>query len=210
MGLFNLENKMIEGINKAIDCVWLSILWLVCSLPIITLGAANTALYYSIHKSIRNDRGYATTSFFSAFKRNFKQCTIIWCVMLLLYVLLGFDYSLMKRLVGLGEIAGYIYNAFFVFIIFVTLWGFYIFTYIARFENSIKTTLLNTLYIMLHNIPWTLLIAVLFAVSCIAVFLFPILIVVVPAMYNILKNNILEKVFQKYMSEEQRIDESIE
>lgn len=207
MEFFNPENKFIIGLNKTVDCVWLSILWILCSLPIITSGAASTALYYSIQKSIRNDRGYPTTSFFSSFKKNFKQCTKIWSVMVLLYALLGFDYYIMKRLINLGESIGYLHKAFLVFIIFITLWGFYIFPYIARFENTIRETLANTLYMAVRNIHWTLTIAALFAFSFVLIYMFPPIAVAVPIMYTLFKNIILERVFRKYMTPEQHLEE---
>lgn len=207
MGLFNPDNKIINGINKCVDCVWLSLLWFICSLPIVTSGAATTALYYAINKNIRHDRGQPAQAFFSSFKKNFKQCTKIWIVMLLLYALLGFDYYVMKRLISLGEEIGYLYKAFPVFMIFITLWGFYIFPYIARFQNSIPETLFTTLYIAFRNLPWTLVLAVLFVGAFALIYMFPPITIAVPAMYNLFKNVILERIFTKYMSPEQQQEE---
>lgn len=201
---FNPDNKFISGINKTLDCVWLGLLWTICSIPIFTMGTASTALYYAIHKSIRHDRGYVTSSFFSSFKKNFKQSTPIWIVMLLLYGLLAYDYHVMKTLVSLGEEIGYLYKVFPVFMIFITLWGFYIFPYIARFQNTTKETLIYSLFIAIRNIHWTLLIAVLFVISLIILYMFPPIFFVLPVMYNLFKNSILERVFDKYISPEER------
>lgn len=207
MGNFNSDNKFISGLNKTIDCVWLGILWTICSIPIITSGAASTALYYSINKSIRHDRGYVTSSFFSSFKQNFKQSTLIWIVILCLYALLGYDYYVMKSLISIGEEVGYLYKAFPIFMIFITLWGFYIFPYIARFHNTTKETLINSLFIAVRNIHWTILIAGLFILSLIVLYMFPPIFFVLPVMYNLFKNSILERVFEKYISPEERLKE---
>ena len=207
MGFFSPDNKIINGINKCVDCVWLSILWFICSLPIITSGAASTALYYAINKNIRHDRGQPTQAFFTSFKKNFKQCTKIWAVMLFLYALLGFDYYIMKRLISLGEEIGYLYKAFLVFMIFISLWGLYIFPYIARFQNTIPETLFTTLYIAFRNLHYTLLLAVLFVGAFVLIYMYPPITIAVPAMYNLFKNRILERVFIKYMSTEQQQEE---
>ena len=47
---FNFDNKLFGALGKAVDCVILSVLWLVCCLPVITIGASSTALYYTVHK----------------------------------------------------------------------------------------------------------------------------------------------------------------
>ena len=54
------ESKLRSALTAVIDLVWAGILWLLCSLPVITLGAASTALYYSVVKCIRHERGGLT------------------------------------------------------------------------------------------------------------------------------------------------------
>ena len=50
------ESKLHAVLTALIDIVWLGLLWLACSLPLITLGAASTALYYSMVKCVRHER----------------------------------------------------------------------------------------------------------------------------------------------------------
>lgn len=202
MNFFSENNKVIAGINKIIDCVWLSILWFLCSIPIITIGASTTALYYTMNKVIRNDRGYVAPEFFSCFRRNFKHATVIWILFLALYIFLGYDYLIMKQAMSLGEKTGYLYHAFLIFIVLLTLWGLYIFPYIARFENTIKETLRNSLYIAVCNIHWTILLAVLFIAAFVLIYMFSPVLVVMPSLYHLFKNLIIEHVFKKYMSPE--------
>jgi len=81
-GIFNPDNVVFRFINK-VGCIWLlNILWLVCSLPIFTIGASTTALIYSCMK-LRHDDGYTYKNFFKSFKDNFKQATILWLIYLL-------------------------------------------------------------------------------------------------------------------------------
>jgi len=200
--IFNVDNKFFRGVSKIIDCVWLSILWVMCCIPVVTAGAATTALYYAVNKAIKNDRGYASSEFFSAFKTNFKQSTFIWLIFLVLYIWLGIDYFVMKAYAEAGAAIGHIAIVFLVFGVIITMWGFYVFPYIARFENTTKNVLKNTALIAISNAPWTLLLLVLFFAMWIVIYLVTPIAVVMPVIYNLLKNAILERIFKKYMTPE--------
>lgn len=200
--IFNVDNKFFRGISKLIDCVWLSILWFICCIPVVTVGAATTALYYTINKTIKNDRGYATSEFFSAFKSNFKQSTVVWLIFLVIYIWLGFDYYVMRAYAQAGSAIGQIYIVFFVFAAIVTMWGFYVFPYIARFENTTKNVLKNTIFIAIGNIQWTLVLTVIFLASLIFIYLFTPVLLIIPVLYQLCKNIVVERVFKKYMTPE--------
>ena len=75
-------------LSSLIDLIWAGFLCLFCSLPVITAGASVTALYYTIVKSIRHDRGRVSSCFFHSFRTNFRQATLIW-LLCLLYILVG-------------------------------------------------------------------------------------------------------------------------
>lgn len=197
-----INNSFLNGINKIIDCIWLSILWFLCSIPIITIGASTTALYYTMNKVIKNDIGYVAPQFFSCFRKNFKQSTIIWTILLAIYLFLGYDYLIMKQALSLGEEVGYLYHAFFIFMIIVTLWGVYLFPYIARFQNTIRETLKNTLFIAILNIHWTILLGMMFFFAFILIYMYPPVAIVMPSLYHLFKNKAIEHVFRKYMSPE--------
>ena len=51
-----------DALSNEIDVVWAGMLWIVCSLPIITAGAASQALYYCIVKCVRRQRATLTLS----------------------------------------------------------------------------------------------------------------------------------------------------
>ena len=66
--LLDIDNPVIRFIIKIFDCMVLSVLWVAFSLPIITMGAASTALYSAIYHHIRMEEGYLWKSFWSAYK----------------------------------------------------------------------------------------------------------------------------------------------
>ena len=76
----------------------LNILWLVCCLPVFTIGASTTALYYTSFKIAKDEGSFITTMFFRSFRQNFKQATIIWLIMLAAGLLIGADAVLVYRL----------------------------------------------------------------------------------------------------------------
>ena len=77
MKFFSYDNPVWRFILRVGQIWWLNILWIVTSIPLITIGASTTALIYSSMK-LRKEDGYPTANFFHSFKDNFKQSTVIW------------------------------------------------------------------------------------------------------------------------------------
>lgn len=90
-GLFNYDNPVWRFIGKLWDVLVVNILWIICSIPVVTAGASTTAMYYVTLKLARDEDGYTIRSFFKSFKENFKQATAIWLIFLLTGMLLAFD-----------------------------------------------------------------------------------------------------------------------
>ena len=90
-GLFNYDNPVWRFIGKFWDVLIVNLLWFFLSIPIFTIGASTTAMYYVTLKLARDDDGYTIRSFFKSFKENFKQATVIWMIFLITGVVLGFD-----------------------------------------------------------------------------------------------------------------------
>ena len=78
MKLFSMDGKFLETFNKITDLVTLNILWLLCCIPIITIGASTSALYQVTLQIAENRDSYITKEFFKAFRENFRQATIVW------------------------------------------------------------------------------------------------------------------------------------
>ena len=92
---FNPDNAVMQFITKVVYSVYLNILWFICCIPIVTAGASTTALFYVTLKMVRNEEGNITKAFFSSFKSNFKQSTIIWLILLALGIMLGVQKSVL-------------------------------------------------------------------------------------------------------------------
>ena len=91
MKFFSYESKFSQLILALCQCCLLNLLWLICSLPVITIGASTTALYYVCIKIIRGEEQYVIPMFFRSFRENFRQATQLWLILLPIGVLLGVD-----------------------------------------------------------------------------------------------------------------------
>lgn len=156
---FNItDNIIVRALSKICDMVCLNILWLICSIPIITIGASTAALYTVMLKMVKNEEGYIFRGFFKAFKSNFKQSTIMWIVILLLGIVCWIDYRVAGVMPGMG---GSIMRIIFLLLGFILLSvTIYIFPLTARYENTIRNTVRNALILTVGKLPYTLLMVV--------------------------------------------------
>ena len=69
--IFNLDSPFVQFMSRVADLMWLNILFLLCCIPIFTVGASTTAMYYVTLKMVRNEDSYITKSFIKSFKQNF-------------------------------------------------------------------------------------------------------------------------------------------
>ena len=201
-GFFNPENKIFTGLNKMVDMIILSVLWFICCIPVITFGASSSALYYAYHKSIRQKRGYAWKEFFHGFKINFKQATIAWLILLVLYIITGLDCVVLYGLLDTMSLAGPLLLIIIFVTIMITIWAIFLFAYIARFENSLKLVLKNSFFVALANIFLGFLMFIILVVAMVLPLVYPLFVFIVPAVYILLINKIMERIFRKYMTEE--------
>lgn len=153
-----LENPIVRGISRIADFVILNLLWLICSLPIITIGASTTALYSVMLKLVKNEEGYIAKGFLKAFKENFKQSTLMWLLFIVLWSILIIDFFSLKFMPeGFAPIFQVLFLVMGSLLVGMQT---YAFSLQARFENSIKNTLKNALLLVFAKLPYTLLILI--------------------------------------------------
>jgi len=135
------NSPVIAFLNKMTDLILLNILYIICCIPIVTIGAATTAMYYVCIISIRQGDGYVIRRFWDSFRKNFKQATIIWLPMLVIAIVMGFDLFFWYQMGTVFSKIMFILSAIVAFIIFIV--GLYIFPVLAKLEGNIKTTIKN-------------------------------------------------------------------
>ena len=157
-GLFAADGKLAQTLGKIADLVILNVLWIVCSIPVVTAGAAATAFYSVALKMIKNEEAYVTSSFFKAFRENFKQSFIVTLILLAVAAVLGCGFYFCTAQ-GL-DAARTFFILFCVIAVFVYMGSCYMFPIMAFFENSMKKVFKNSFLMALAHLPFTILIAV--------------------------------------------------
>ncbi len=157
MKFLSLDSPLMKFLNRMTDVLWLNILTIVCSLPIVTIGASFTALHYVCLKMVRDEEGYITKDFFKSFKKNFKQATIIWVIVLLLTLLIYADYKCLQYV----ENPTFMFAAITAAAIFMLCTVLYVFPVLSHFENTVKGTIKNSFFMSILALPRTILMVLL-------------------------------------------------
>lgn len=156
--IFDMDNVVWRAIDKVGKIFLLNLLWLLCSIPVVTIGASTTALIYSSMKLHENE-GYWYQNFFKSFKENLKQATGLFLLYLLAGALLAADFMLGGQagnsfgllMQGIAGILGIPY--------FLSL--LYVFGVQAKFVNPVKATIRYAFFLSLRNMKYTVQMAVL-------------------------------------------------
>ncbi len=152
-GLFSIENPFWQFINRLLHIILLNFLWFICSIPVITMGAATTAVYSVTLKMIKNQEGYTVKSFFEAFRANFRQSTIIWLILLVIGAVIGADLIVYLRASSLSLPGMFLMTAFFAASVLFVFETIYVFALQAHFDNTLKRTMGNALILSIRHLP---------------------------------------------------------
>ena len=188
------ESRLVQVLTALIDLIWAGLLWLVCSLPLITIGASSTALYYAVVKSIRHERGRISPCFFHAFQTNFRQATAIW-LLLILYVLVGIGDAYAFSRMGFAANSPLIVFSR-ILLLPVPLLFPWLFSFLSRFQNTVGGTIRYCLYLAMHHLGRTLILTAELALFLLICWLIPFLIPLLPGAFCMLMSLHLEPVFR--------------
>ena len=187
--VFNYEGPVFTSLSRLADLFWLNLLYIICCIPVVTVGAASTALYYVTLKMAKDEEGYITRSYFKSFKDNFVQATVIWLLLLIVLVVM-FMYI---RIANGGNTAD-IFNSSIVSNVVIVAVGvmavvflmtsIYVFPILAQFDNTVKNTIKNAFLISVRHLPYTFLMLVISAVPVVLIWFFPALLILVLIMFS--------------------------
>lgn len=151
--IFDVDNVVFRAIDTIGKIFILNLLWVICSLPIFTIGASTTALIYASMK-LHHREGYVTSNFFKSFKENFKQSTIIFLIFLAIGVILGTD-------MVLGNQAGTQFGqllkvAACIVAVPYCITLLYVFGVQCKFVNTVKDTIRYAFFVAFRNMKYTI------------------------------------------------------
>jgi len=206
--MFSYNSKFSQIVNQIIDCFFLSIIWLISSIPVITVGASTTAVYHTVNKVFRREEGGIWKEYWRVFRRDFKRATGLWAIMVLIFAALAANFYAAFTTGVSNENLQIALQIGAVFLTaFMAIWLQCWFPYLSRFDDPVKTILKNTMAIMMAETKVALQLLLLFvfvvAVNITLSIYIPVLTVAMPAAYMTSLNRILEKLFARYISKQE-------
>lgn len=202
--LFNYENPFIQFLVRVGDLLILNVLFILCSAPVVTLGASLTALHRVTQNMLFEQEEPLLKAFFRAFRQNFKQSTLAWLVELVVIVSLVCDVLLVMAYFNGGLVkAMYILVA--VLAILVAGVYAYLMPLIARYENGMRQQVNNAVILAIIKLPKTLLLVflnllpVILVLISVPVFVQTLIfwVVIGFAFVSFIESSILKPVFQQ-------------
>lgn len=152
--IFHADNPFWDGMGKLFDIVALNLLWLLCSLPVLTLGASTTALYAALARLIQDSGTYLHRDFFRAFRKNFRRNALAGLLFMATGVFLWTDVSIARHS-GTGIFT-------FLMVFFFILFAFYVFLLLYALpllslrDDSLKNILILSFTLSIRHFPLTL------------------------------------------------------
>ena len=178
MKAFSYESRFSQLLLRLAYSCCLNLLWILCSLPLVTMGAATTALYSVTLKLVDGTEGNITRQFFRAFRENFRQATTLWLILLGLgLALCGDGYILWHLRASSTGSAAVLWTLLLGVVLAACLaYGIlclYVFPLVASVVNTNAAMLKNALLIGTHYLFCTILLfAIHFAMFFVVVALF--------------------------------------
>lgn len=202
--IFNSDNAVMRVLSKIFDMGWLSIIYLVFCIPVFTIGAATTSLYYVSAKVLRHNRSYVWREFWSSFKTNFRQSTIIWVLMVLAYLLLVWNIQIVGITDSASEYGGYLAGVYVAMMIIITCIASYVFPILSRFELKVTKLLRFSLYCAFRHILHTIVLLAILFVAGFGLYAgvytqIIVLFLIVPGLAGFLYTFPMEHIMKKYM-----------
>ena len=139
--IFDSEGKLMTFLDGFADVMVLAILWVICSLPIITVGASTTAFYSVMMKLVVGEESYVVRSFFKAFKENFKIATIVWLILGVIGAVLLTSIYIVLNTKTIGGVFQYALPLYVIIFLFYYMVLSAAFAYIAQFYDSVRRVL---------------------------------------------------------------------
>ena len=168
--IFNLDNPVWNFMSKVADLIILNLLAIVCSIPVVTVGASWTAMYFVTIRMVKKEESYIIKDFFRSFKENFKQATIIWLLALAAIAVFAGDVVIYRMIPE--QIPRVLMIAVLILAYLVLGTIVYVFPLLSRFHNTIKGTIKNGFLVSLVNVPYTFIFLILLAVPFLFAFFF--------------------------------------
>lgn len=169
MRFFQIDGPLYRFLETITNLIILNLLFLVCCIPVVTIGPALTANYYVALKIVRKEETSIVKNFFHSFRMNFKQGLILGIGVLLLAAVLLLDIQALTYLTTIprdvSKVLLYVIGFFALVLAMVSI---YLFSLLAQFENTLQALIRWSMALVIQHLPATLI--------CLAILAVPVLV----------------------------------
>lgn len=205
--IFNPENFFWKRMSNFADVLVLSLLWLVCSIPVFTVGAATAALYDAASRCVRGGENGPWSRFFHTFRREFFTSAVVTVAWGVLLVVLGVPLRLLWAAAAAGAVAGpagvpVAAACTLVYLLVPVGAALWMFPLLSRFTFRPVGLMLAGLQFAVGYLPYTLAAVFIAAAAALAAGLMFPAVLVLPCLTALLWSLVMERAFRRYMSDE--------
>lgn len=202
---FDLDNGFFRFLNKVFDMLVLNLLTLLLCIPVVTAGPAIASMYYITMKEVKNEEGYVVRPYFKFFKENFRQGFILELIVIAAAVIMTSDLYIMYQWTRQDE-------SFLLMALFAVLVGFavlaavtavFVFPMLAKFDNSIKGILTNSLMMAFRHLPQAVLMVIIVAACGVLIYINLISLMFAFGLGAYLTSMIVIKIFDRYIPQKE-------
>lgn len=215
-GFFSPDAPFMRGMSRIADLMILNLLFLLTSVPIVTIGAASTAMYTVCFRFGTERESGVVRSYFAAFRDNFKTATTIWIMLLIVAAAL-----ILNGLYFFLRVSSWLFYLTIVFAILLIvdlLILSYAFPLLSQFDNKSFGTIRNALFLSIGFLPRSILIAAINLLPWILLLFYPwtflqfafVWVAIYFGLAAFINAIILKRIFARYMPEEDDEEETEE
>ena len=157
--------------TRIADLMILNLAFIICSLPVVTIGASCTALYTVTLKMCKDTDIYILKDFLSSFRENLKQGIVLHLIFSLLSIIIALDLYVLWNILEYGILFKWLFGMLILFGIILLMASIYIYPLLAQFNNTIKGHIRSAISLSIKHFPYTLMFILIAALPIATAFL---------------------------------------
>lgn len=170
MNFFSLNSPFARGMRKLVMMLYAGVLWFLCSIPLVTAGAATAALYEVLLPAVKDREGYIGSGFFRAFRENLRQGILLGLLTMAAGVVAAVNFFYYAVLGGEAfRIQAVLFGVLFLLVLTVSS---YLFAGMAKFKNTVGGHIRMALALTFRNIGWSVAVLVIQALTLFLIWFF--------------------------------------
>lgn len=182
MGAFSYDGPLMKALTMMANMMIVSFYWIVGCLPVVTIVPSCAAMYHTMVKVVRGRGSGVTRDFFTCWKNNLRQGIPLTLMVGAFGLVMGFCLSFGYRNSQHSWVLAYFVIGCLLMLFFceMVVW---LPAVLSRFEGSLGTLLRLSLYFAMKKPLATLLMLVFLGITVFLVDFYPVLALILPAVY---------------------------